>query len=85
MQDRCDGLDKLLKEQEIVIKRHITKHQYYTHKETMNEAIQDFIDKYAWVMREIYCNSSCSKSKECSAYQNYLKNNSEIEKEVSNK
>ena len=85
MIDKCDGLNKLLKEQETIIKRHIEKHKYYAHKETMNEAVADFVDKYAWLMREIYCNSSCSKSNECPAYQNYLKNSSEIEKEVNNK
>ena len=79
MIDRCENLDNLLKEQELVIKRHIKKHKYYTHKENMEDAISDFVDKYAWIMREIYCNSACSKSKECIAYQNYLKNNKEIE------
>jgi len=79
MIDRCENLAKLLEEQELVIRRHISKHKYYAHKENMEEAIQDFIDKYGWLMREMYCNSSCVKSKECLAYQNYLSNNKEIE------
>lgn len=79
MTDKCESLDTLLKEQELVIRRHIKKHQFYHNKATIHEAINDFLDKYGWIMREIYCDASCSKSKDCEAYKNYLKNNKEID------
>ena len=78
MIDRCENLAKLLEEQELVIRRHIQKHKYYAHKNNMEEAIADFVNKYAFIMREVFCNSSCLKSNECLAYKNYKANNGEI-------
>lgn len=77
--EHCNNLEKFLNEQMLVIKRHINKHKYYTRESDVNKAMQDFIVKYGWIMRELYCDAACSKNKECEAYQHYLKHNREID------
>lgn len=64
-------MEELLNEQMMVISRHIDKHKWYKGIAKKEDAIKDFIDKYAWMMREMYCDL-CPTSKDCVTYKNYL-------------
>lgn len=44
--------------------RHIDEHKYFQGVPNKNIAVNDFISKYAWIMRETYC-LSCPDRKEC--------------------
>ena len=68
---QCKELSGLLKEQTKIISRHLEDHQYFQHIEDTNKAALDFIDKYGWVMREVYCDN-CSENKFCYSYQQYI-------------
>lgn len=72
--EECKHLESLLIEQEHIIRRHIDQHKWYKMIADKNRAVEDFIEKYAWVMREMYCDL-CPDSKECKPYNNYLKKN----------
>ena len=77
MKDHCDHLDDVLEAETELIQRHIDEHEWYMgqklHREvTENEAIVDFVDKYAWIMREFYCGYVCPERTDCEPAQKYL-------------
>lgn len=61
----CNQLKNLLKIQTQIIEEHIDKHKWFNHIEDKNEAIVDFIDKYAWLMRQMFCEYICEKRDDC--------------------
>lgn len=69
----CNRLKELLKEETEIIKRHIDEHAYFQGIENKEDAVRDFIDKYAFIMREAYCDL-CQETKTCEYYRNYLEN-----------
>ena len=69
--ESCQHLDDLLKEQVKIIARHIDKHKWYKGITSQDKAVEDFIDKYAWIMREAYCDL-CPTNQACKPYQDYL-------------
>jgi len=72
--ENCRHLDELLKEQTKVIVRHIDKHKWYKGIDNKDKAVEDFVDKYAFIMREMYCDL-CPENNECRTYQGYLERN----------
>jgi len=70
--ENCNHLEELLKEQVLIIGRHIEEHKWFQQIENKQKAISDFINKYGWVMREMYCDL-CPEGNDCTAYQKYLK------------
>ena len=78
MPESCNHLEDLMKEQKVLIERHVAKHKYYAGIEDKNAAVLDFISKYMWLAREEFCDL-CPESKACEAYKEYLKNNPEID------
>lgn len=79
--DACENLESLMKEQIIIIRRHLRNHQWYRQIENKEDAVADFVEKFGWVMREVYCDR-CTLSEGCQAYQEYLRNNPEIDPEA---
>ena len=47
-----------------VIKKHLDKHKWFKGIEDKNLAIVDFINSYAFVMRDIYC-ETCNCKNQC--------------------
>ncbi len=70
--EKCSHLEDFLNEQRIIIYRHIDKHKYYNGIANREDAMNDFIKKYAWVMREMYCDKICPEKDNCEVYQSYL-------------
>lgn len=68
----CQKLRELLLEETEIIKRHLDEHAYFTGLDK-EKAARDFISKYAFVMREAYCDM-CSETKTCKDYKAYLEN-----------
>jgi len=71
--EKCRHLEDLLKQQVKIIERHIDKHKWYKGIARKEEALQDFVDKYGWILREAYCDL-CPENNNCQAYEDYLAN-----------
>lgn len=62
---KCLHVSEFLDIERKVILDHIHKHKWCNKFESTEEAIADFVQKYAWLMREIYCGSMCHFKDEC--------------------
>lgn len=71
MIDHCTQLLKLSEFQRTFIEQHI-EHKSFNHKKDKNEAVNDFIKKFARHMRESYCGSVCAERFKCEIAQEYL-------------
>jgi len=66
----CKELIDLMEEHVKLINRNLEGHKYFQYIE--NDATIDFINKYSWIMKEVYC-GRCSKNQACESYDSYLK------------
>lgn len=64
--NKCEKLADLMKAQLEVINRHVDEHKWFQHIPDQDKGVADFIDKYGWLMREMYCNHACSLKETCS-------------------
>lgn len=72
MPDRCTHLRELLTAQKTIIQRHIAEHLWFQHITDKDDGIADFIKKFAWIMREIYCGYICTERLDCPIADEYL-------------
>lgn len=79
--DACPKFERLTKELETIVKRHIGKHKWYKHIADIDVAINDFKANYFWALREIVCDL-CPKGIGCENYESYLKFNLGIESKL---
>jgi len=70
--NQCVYLNDLMKVQQTVIVNHLDEHKWCNHIEDKNLAVVDFIAKYGWIMREIYC-ETCDHKKYCKARAELIK------------
>lgn len=61
----CKNLKDFLTLEKHIIEKHIDYHKWCNHISDENSAVCDFIEKYGWIIREVYCNANCSQSEEC--------------------
>ena len=69
--ENCIKMKEIMTEQRTIIRRHLDEHKWFNHISDKNQAVEDFIDKFGWVIREAYCDL-CVFNRECLAYQNYI-------------
>ena len=77
MEDHCTHLEEILKAETEIIQRHVNEHKWYMSEEKgesveYDDAIIDFVDKYAWIMREFYCGYVCEFRADCEPAQKYM-------------
>jgi hypothetical protein len=65
VKQECDELKEFLDVERRIILKHIDSHKWFNGIADKNEAIADFISRYAWLIRETYCMSICGNSKNC--------------------
>ena len=53
--EMCRRTSKIMTVEVDLIKKHIDKHKQHNHILTDDDAIIDFVDKFAWIMREAVC------------------------------
>jgi len=70
--EECVCLSDLMKIQKKIIINHLDKHKWYNHIEDKNMATIDFIEKFGWIMREIYC-ETCRFKNQCKAREEIFK------------
>lgn len=73
MTERCECVSEILRVERNVILEHIDKHKWCNKFENDEEAIADFIQRYAWLMREVYCGAMCSFREECKVCEKFKK------------
>ena len=61
----CDHLAEFVKLEFELIQKHIDAHKWFHHIPNLDAGIKDFIEKYGWLMRELYCGQICEKRHEC--------------------
>jgi hypothetical protein len=61
----CHELKDFLNVERDIILKHIDEHKWFNHISDKNVAIADFIEKYAWLIREVYCKCLCDKEEDC--------------------
>jgi len=61
----CTHLREFLEAEMEVMQKHIQNHKWFQHIQDDNEAYQDFILRYGWLMREMYCGFACPDRDQC--------------------
>jgi len=61
----CEHLRELLEVELEVITKHISNHKWFNHINDESEGTIDFVQKYGWIMREMYCNYVCPDREDC--------------------
>ncbi len=72
MPNRCTHLRELMAVQRTIIERHIAEHLWFQHITDLEEGMEDFLAKFAWAMREVYCGYMCQDRADCEIAYNYL-------------
>jgi hypothetical protein len=54
-----------MKTQLEVIRKHLDEHMYLQQIPNQDDAIVSFIEKYGWLMRELYCTKVCELRCNC--------------------
>jgi len=67
MCDYCNHIKDILDVERDLIQSHIAKHRWCNRFKNDNEAIIDFVHKYAWLMREVFCGVMCAHRGTCNA------------------
>lgn len=70
----CTKLLQLIKVQKGIIERHIDEHKWFNHIQDKNKGIADFIKKYGWIMKEVYC-ELCEDNGKCESYIKFKETN----------
>jgi hypothetical protein len=72
MPDRCTRLRELLGTQKKIIVRHIAEHLWFQHIADEEEGKEDFVEKFGWIMREVYCGFICCERFDCAIAHDFL-------------
>ncbi len=65
MISECRNIREILDAQLDIIERHIEQHKWFRHIDNTEDAVRDFIEKYGFIMRELYCSRICDKRFDC--------------------
>ena len=79
--NQCDPVPKDILEFAMneIIRRHLDEHKWFQQIADPEQARQDFITKFGWIMRELICGFSCEQRYECSEAKRFLAENKNLE------
>jgi hypothetical protein len=69
----CNHVKDIVDIERDVIVEHIDKHKWCNQIEDDNDAIIDFVHKFAWLMREVFCGAMCIHRHTCGAVDEFQK------------
>ena len=75
----CKHLKKFLNAEMKVITDHLSEHKWFQHIADDDQAMIDFIGKYGWIMREMYCGFACHERHDCEIARRFLPKENEDE------
>ena len=61
----CKHLQDFLRCETKLIRKHLDRHKWFQGIPDEGEGIRDFIEKYGWLIRELYCGYVCSERSNC--------------------
>ncbi len=61
----CPELKDLITAEIPIVKKHLERHKWFKHIPDDNLAAIDFLERYGWIMKELYCTSGCKKKDTC--------------------
>lgn len=67
----CQNLKNLLEVEGRILYRNVEGHAWLNHIPDKRDAEQDFVNRFGWIMRELYC-EMCKDNKTCESYVEYL-------------
>jgi hypothetical protein len=67
----CPHLADFLDKFEPIILAHLDEHVYFSGKDR-KQAESDFVERFGWAAREIYCDAICPDNQKCDNYKKYL-------------
>lgn len=70
--NQCTHLNDLLKAEIPLIKRHLYRHKWFKHIPDDNSAMTDFIERYGFIFREVYCGYVCVDRDKCELAKDYI-------------
>jgi hypothetical protein len=82
MKGSCPKLNELLNAEIEVIKRHLDEHKWFQHIVDDSDGAIDFIEKYGWLMREMYCSYCCPMKGHCEWEKSFISQDCEVEETV---
>jgi len=62
---RCERLKDLLNCETRIIQKHIDEHKWLQKIPDYNTGVSDFVTKYGWLMRELFCGYACEDRENC--------------------
>jgi hypothetical protein len=65
MAEQCIHLTELLQCEIEIMERHLARHKWFNSIPNESEGIADFVEKYGWLMRELYCGYACPDRDKC--------------------
>jgi len=65
MKNSCGKLNELLEVEIEIIQKHLEEHKWFQHIEDENVGTIDFVEKYGWLMKEMYCGLVCAERHQC--------------------
>lgn len=63
--DCCPELQELITTEIPIVRKHLERHKWFKHIPDDNLAAIDFLERYGWIMKELYCTSGCKKKDTC--------------------
>lgn len=67
----CINVENILRLERNIIEDHIAEHKWCNGISDKEKAVADFVNKFAWLMREIYCGSMCPYRNKCKINTKY--------------
>ncbi|MCX6746295.1 MAG: hypothetical protein NTX00_04765 [Candidatus Parcubacteria bacterium] len=77
MHEECNHLNELLAAEREIILRHLQNHKWFLQIVDEQEAKVDFVKKFGWLMRELYCGYACPDRQNCKIAQEFISQNAD--------
>ena len=77
MHEACNHLNELLAAERGIIVRHLQNHKWFQQITDEQDAKVDFVKKFGWLMRELYCGYACPDRQNCKIAQEFISPNAD--------
>ena len=72
---KCERLRELLTCETSIIKKHIDEHKWFQKIGDYDTGVHDFVSRYGWLMRELFCGYACKERDKCELAKTFLPEN----------
>ena len=68
----CISVKTILDVEKAIIQKHIDEHKWFQQIPDYNDGVVDFVNRYGWLMRELYCGYVCEIRHDCECAKQFL-------------